>query len=101
MSLSEDDYVIVFTKQASNEIRKSPKLKVPNSANRLMEQMKERTEKLSYFPRRYPIVGRKNKREYRRIVIKNYIVIYTINEARKEVEIVHIYYDKNNYLYKI
>ena len=102
----EEKYVIVFTKQASNEIRKikqyiSPKLKVPNSANRLMEQMKERTEKLSYFPRRYPIVGRKNKREYRRIVIKNYIVIYTINEARKEVEIVHIYYDKNNYLYKI
>lgn len=106
MSLSEDDYVIVFTKQASNEIRKikqyiSKKLKVPNSANRLMEQMKERTEKLSYFSRRYPIVGRKNKREYRRIVIKNYVVIYTINEVRKEVEIVHIYYDKNNYLYKM
>lgn len=88
MSLSEDDYVIVFTKKANNEIKKIKqyivkKLKEPYSANRLINKIKERTEKLKYFPRRYPVVGRKVKIEYRRVVIKNYLVIYTKSKIEK------------------
>lgn len=38
---------------------------------------------------------------YRRILVKNYIIIYRTNEKRKEVYIVHIFYSKSNYLEKL
>ena len=36
--------------------------------------------------------------KYRRIVIKNYVVLYTIDEEKKIVYISHMYYKKRNYL---
>lgn len=35
---------------------------------------------------------------YRRIVIHNYIILYTINEQNKEVNIIHVVYKRKNYL---
>ncbi len=36
-------------------------------------------------------------RNYRRIVIKNFVVLYTIDEEHKIVYISHMYYGKRNY----
>ena len=40
----------------------------------------------------------KREMKYRRIVIKNYVVLYTIDEENKIVYISHMYYKKRNYL---
>ena len=37
------------------------------------------------------------KREYRRIVINNYILLYTIDESKKIVYVSHMYYGEQNY----
>ena len=38
------------------------------------------------------------KRIYRRIVIKNFIILYTIDEENKIVYVSHMYYGRRNYL---
>ena len=38
-------------------------------------------------------------RVYHKIVVKNYIVLYTIDEENKKVFISHMFYSRRNYLY--
>ena len=38
---------------------------------------------------------------HRKIVIGNYVVIYTVDDTKRQVNIVHIYYKGENYLEKI
>ena len=38
------------------------------------------------------------KRQYRRLVVNNYIILYTVDEKEKIVYIAHIYYGGRNYL---
>jgi mRNA-degrading endonuclease RelE of RelBE toxin-antitoxin system len=40
----------------------------------------------------------KTDRQYRRIVINNYIILYTIDEFEKVVYVAHIYYGGRNYI---
>lgn len=39
--------------------------------------------------------------EYRRIVINNYVIIYTVDEENHKVYIVNIYYGRSDYLAKL
>ena len=51
------------------------------------------------MPKIYPKIEISNElqREYRRIIIKNYIILYTIEEENKRVFISHMYYRRKNY----
>ena len=40
----------------------------------------------------------KAKRKYRRMVVNNYIILYTIDEMKKIIYVAHIHYDGRNYL---
>ena len=40
----------------------------------------------------------KPKRQYRRMVINNYVILYTIDEIEKIVYIAHIYCGRRDYL---
>ena len=40
----------------------------------------------------------KTKRQYRRMVVNNYVILYTIDEIEKIVYVAHIYYGGRNYL---
>lgn len=55
---------------------------------------------LAESPRLYAKIEKKDrmKREFRRIVVDNYIILYTINEDKKTVYISHMYYGKRSYL---
>lgn len=52
-------------------------------------------------PSIYMKIGKADKlnREYHRIVIKNYIVLYTIDYEKEKVYISHMFYGRKNYLY--
>ena len=56
--------------------------------------------KLSDSPQLYMKIDKKDrrKREFRKIVIDNYVILYTINENNKTVYISHMYYEKKDYL---
>ena len=40
----------------------------------------------------------KTKRQYGRIVIDNYVILYTIDDEKKIIYIAHIYYQRRDYI---
>lgn len=108
MDISDEQYKIVFTNDCKNEMDFiynyiSNNLYASNSANKLMETIEEKIQNLKFMPKIYPVIKRYDKlsMEYRKILIDNYVIVYTISESAKVVYIVHIYYSGNNYLIKL
>ncbi len=105
MDISENNYKIVFTNDSIAEMDAiynyiSRKLYAPNSAKKLMEKVEEEVQSLKYMPQRYVVIKKfpQIDMEYRRIVIKNFVIIYTISEKEKTVYVMHMYYGRSNYL---
>ena len=75
-------------------------LKTPQSANRLRIKIIKTIHRLKNSPRLYKIIDKKDrfKRVYRRIVIDNYVILYTIIDEDEVILISHMYYGGKNYL---
>ena len=108
MDISNESCKIFFTDNAISDMNSifeyiSEKLYLPNSARKLMREINDKIENLKYMPKIYNVIKKNNflKNEYRKIVIKNYVIIYTINESIKTVYIVNLYYSKSNYFSKM
>ena len=54
---------------------------------------------LNRRPGRYAKIPKKGRRneEFRKIVVDNYVILYTIDEKRKTIYISHMYYGRRNY----
>lgn len=105
MDSKSEIYEIEFTEDCRDEIREiyeyiSETLVAKEAAKRLMKKIKDTVMKLAETPQIYVEIEKKdrNKREFRRIVIDNYVILYTIDELRKTVYISHMYYGRKNYL---
>ncbi len=103
-----DKYQVIFTKQSRKEMKyiyhyisKTLYAKVP--ALQLMKEINSKVINLSIFPRLYCELKIPNSMgmEYRRLIVKNYIVIYRINDKKKEIYIVHIFHSKSDYQRKL
>ena len=77
----------------------SNKLKNIDASNRLREKVMYNVLLLENSPKMFGKIEKLDitKRQYRRIVVDNYVVLYTIDEEEKVVYIVHIYYVGQNY----
>lgn len=100
-----NEYEVIFTKQAHKEIKEiyryiSKALFAENSAWQLMRALNSKISNIRIFPKMYRKIEIQNK-EYRRLVVKSYIIIYRVNEEKKKIYIVHIFYSKSNYLEKL
>ena len=75
-------------------------LKAEQSSNRLREKIRENIRGLKNSPKIYAKIEKTDRvgRDYRRIVIDNYVIIYTIVEEDKTILISHMYYGDRNYL---
>ena len=98
-------YQVEFTDECIEEINEiyeyiSKKLIANESAKRLIQKVKKNILLLSSNPRLYTKIEKENdiELEYRRMVINNYVVLYTIDDEKKIVYISHMYYGKRNYL---
>lgn len=105
MDSKKEIYEIEFTEDARDEIRDiyeyiSKNLDNEQAAKRLMRKMRENIISLAEFPELYAKIEKndKRKRDYRRMVIGNYIVLYAVDEQRKTIYISHMYYGRKNYL---
>lgn len=78
----------------------SNNLKAPDAANRLREKVVYNILMLEKSPRIFMKIEKmaKTERQYRRIVINNYVILYTIDENEKIIYIAHIYYSGRNYI---
>lgn len=101
-------YEVEFTEECAVEIRKvynyiGDDLSARNSANKIMERIEEFITNLAYAPRMYAEIDKysNTKRIYRRIILNNYVLLYTIDEERHKVFISHMYHSKTDYLNNI
>ena len=92
-------------KEEMNEIYEyiSYKLKEKEIAEKLILKVFERVLDLRESPRLYMKIGKFNiynglQRVYRRMIVDNYIILYTVNYESQEVFISHMFYKRKNYL---
>ena len=98
-------YKVIITPTAYKEINRiydyiTEDLYAGHAANRLMKKIEQELQRLKEFPRIHTKIKKYDtlKRSYRRIVIKNYVLLYTIEEETNTVYVSHIYYSGRNYL---
>lgn len=75
-------------------------LKSEQASKNLMRQVEQRIQLLQYTPQLYAKTEKTDelKMVYRKIVIKNYVILYTIDEDKRIVYISHMYYGKTRFL---
>lgn len=105
MDINDNNYQVIFTKQSEKEMKSiynyiSKTLYTRVSALQLMKDINSKVMYLSTFPRLYRELKIKNSNgvKYHRMVVKKYIVIYTVNEKKKAIYILHIFHSRSNYL---
>lgn len=75
-------------------------LKAEQAAERMLELIENEIEILEYMPKMHMKIEKfdEAKSQYRRTIIKNYVLLYTIDEENGIVYVSNIYYNKRNYL---
>ena len=78
----------------------SSKLKNIDASNRLREKVIYNVLLLENSPQMCTEIEKidRTERQYRRMVVNSYVILYTIDEPEKIVYVAHIYYDGRNYL---
>ena len=99
------EYETAITETCIDEIDEScdyieKVLKADMASNRLRKKIRYNIKKLKFSPKIYVKINKtdRNKRDYRRIVIDNYVIIYTIVEEDNTILISHMYYGGRDYL---
>lgn len=99
------EYEIVISETCLEEIEEScdyieKVLKAEQASNRLREKIRETIRGLKDSPKIYAKIEKTDRagRDYRRIVVDNYVIIYTVVEEDKTILISHMYYGGRNYL---
>ena len=71
----------------------------PAIATKYLKLIREKIDSLEYYPERFGIIENELIRDtvYRKIVIKNYIVIYRVDKEKKIVHIVRVAYGGRNF----
>ncbi len=99
------EYKIVISDTCLEEIEENcdyieKVLKAEQASNRLREKIRETIRGLKKSPRIYAKIDKSDRtgRDYRKIVIDNYVIIYTIVEEDKTILVSYMYYGGRNYL---
>lgn len=99
-------YQVKITKNAEQELIEiyeyiSGILKSEIAANNFVKQIEEKINRLYVFP--YSCMEVKTKPRntiYRKLYVKNYLLLYKVLEENQRVDIIHIYYGRRDYLVK-
>ena len=102
LTYNDAKYSILYEKAAQKELIDlhyyiSEKLQEPQIAKRLINKILNGISILKYYPEAYPKF--KNLNRIRKLVFKNYIILYSVNKKLKQIYILHIYYKSRNYQY--
>jgi len=101
-----EKYKIQLSIKAKNDYKKiinylKNELLEPSIANRYAELINSEIQSLEHMPQKYAIIDIAKKLEIRKLLIKNYIAFYRINEKEKIVEVHRILYGASNWIYKL
>ncbi|MFT3950938.1 MAG: type II toxin-antitoxin system RelE/ParE family toxin [Oscillospiraceae bacterium] len=74
-------------------------LTVPGAAKKLMREIDDAIMNLREMPYMYPVCEEPlDVMEYRKLVLKNYIIIYSVDEKKKNVNLPRSFYGRRDYL---
>ena len=81
--------IVLYIKNHLNE---------PAIANKYAKIIREEIQTLEYFPQKFAIIDDKSVKDLkiRKLIIKNYIVFYRVNEDKKIVNVERILYSESN-----
>ena len=101
-------YEIQLSMKAKNDYKKiidyiKNELLEPSVARRYAELINSEIQALEYLPRKYSIIDDDTIKEleFRKLIIKNYIAFYKINEKEKIVAVHRILYGKSNWIQEL
>jgi len=99
------EYKVQITKYALTQMEEirdyiSGELHAPQAAYKLMLEMKNKVASLDSMPERNQLVDSKKWREQgiRKIIVKNFIMYYWVDEKQRTVHITAVVYQKRNQL---
>lgn len=105
MDSKKEIYEIEFTEDCRDEIKEiykyiSENLVAEQAAKKLMRKMRDSVNALADNPKLCSNIEKKDKvkNDYRRLIVNNFVILYTISEEKKTVYISHMYYGRRNYL---
>ena len=105
MDSNTETYKVIILEECIEEMKQiydyiANNLKSNKSAEKLMEEVRAKILRLANTPRLYPRIGKHNRlnKIYRRIIIQNFIVLYTVDDNQKFVFISHMFFNRKNYL---
>ena len=78
----------------------SLQLSAPATALKMLDSIETSITKLSGMPKTHPLVNddRLSRMGYRKLIVKNYIVFYTVDEANKVVDVERILHTRRDWL---
>ena len=98
-------YRVDISEPAENDLRDivryiSSKLDAPITALKMMDAVEEAVGGLSDMPQKYPLVTdeRLAAMGYHKLIVKNYIAFFTIDEKNKVVDVERILYARRDWL---
>lgn len=104
MDFKNEPFEVEFTDECIEEMIEiyeyiSNNLKEDNAAKRLMTEVTGKVLDLANTPELYMKIGKADrlKREYHRIVVKSYVILYTIDFEKRKVYISRMIYGRRNY----
>ena len=96
-------YEIKVTRQALEQMREiahyiSYDLMAPKAADNLLDDLKASILKLSVLPKKYPLIEEEPWRSegVRKIVVKNFLLYYWIDEEYNKVQVTAVIYSKRD-----
>lgn len=105
MAYKNEKYDVEFTEECIENIKDiynyiSVYLKENNIARSILKEVTNKVLNLAYNPELYVKIEKmdKLKRIYHKMIIKNYIILYTIDYKNKKVFVSRMIYGKRNYL---
>jgi len=100
-----EKYNVELTEVAENDLMEIVRhitfqLSTPGSALDLVGKFEEALKSLSISPERCPLVAdqRLSQLGYRKLIVKNFIVFFSINEKERIVDVERILYAKRDWL---
>ena len=103
-----EKYEIKVSKKAKEDLSNivlyiKNKLKEPNIAKKYAKIMKEKIKTLEYSPRKFAIIDDDTIKDLniRKLVIKNYIAFYRVNEDKRIVNVERILYGASDWINKL
>lgn len=103
-----EQYSIKFTSKGISDMTRiynyiKKKLQNEIAAENLIRKTEKYIAELKYSPHAYRELRRGNlkRKAFRKIKINNYILMYTVDEDKKQVTVSHMFYARSNYINKI